>query len=180
LQPVTGNVELTPSVTLPKRLFATLSEGRVDLDFIKLLLEDYHASPNSNRGYPLARAVKAQHDSLIDLLLQHGANPAANNYVPLALAVKEKQLELFKTLHKAADWARLDKEEIESALLERAAKAKAWTIFDYLTYQGASYVCSRHSLFLSQRRYAQHSSRLATQQASQVEAMQSRSHLSAF
>lgn len=62
------------------------------------LLQEYHASPNSKKGYLLARAVYARHLPLIRLLLRHGADPALGEGFAMNAAIGQGDLGLVKLL----------------------------------------------------------------------------------
>ncbi|KAK4057356.1 hypothetical protein OIO90_001423 [Microbotryomycetes sp. JL221] len=69
-----------------------------DLMLIKYLLEQYSASPNSKKGYILARAVFARHERLIKLLLKHGADPSLKGGWAVLAAINMGDLSLVKLL----------------------------------------------------------------------------------
>lgn len=70
----------------------------VDLPLLRYLLERYEASPNSKKGYFLARAVFARHIPLIRLLLAHGADPALKGGWAVTTAIGFGDLDLVKML----------------------------------------------------------------------------------
>lgn len=87
---------------LPRRLVKGLGTGvkndNIDLPLITYLLEHYRASPNSQGGYPLARAVFARHLPLIRLLLRHGADPALKDGCAVTTAIANGDADLVKLL----------------------------------------------------------------------------------
>lgn len=88
---------------LPKRLFKGLtklsSAASRDLDpLLPHLLERYSASPNTAKGYPLARAVFARHVPLIKLLLHYGADPTCSKEWSLLAAIGEGDLTMLRLL----------------------------------------------------------------------------------
>ncbi|GAA6042499.1 hypothetical protein JCM8097_003060 [Rhodosporidiobolus ruineniae] len=86
---------------LPRRVvkgLGTKGGGQVDLPLIQHLLERYSASPNSQGGYLLARAVLAKHLPLIRLLLKHGADPALGDGWAVTHAIAGGDMGLVKLL----------------------------------------------------------------------------------
>lgn len=84
---------------LPRRLVKGLGQGEeVDLPMMEYLLGEYEASPNSKKGYFLARAVVARHDPLIRLLLSHGADPGMKDGWTVVQAIGLGDLALVKLL----------------------------------------------------------------------------------
>lgn len=84
---------------LPRRLVKGLGQGEeVDLAMIEYLLGAYEASPNSKKGYFLARAVVARHEPLIRLLLSHGADPGMKEGWAVVQAIGFGDLALVKLL----------------------------------------------------------------------------------
>jgi hypothetical protein len=118
---------------LPKRLFRRVGstpEGGedVDLEFVAYLIDRLGASPNSHSGYALARAVRARHWALMELLLDRGADPRLNSGVAIAQAAAQGDLSLVK---------RLLGDSVPSArTLEAAVKARAWEVVDFLMARG--------------------------------------------
>lgn len=70
----------------------------VDLPYIMYLLTRLHASADSHKGYPLARAVLARRLDLIRLLLQYGADPSIRDNMSVMLAIGRNDLEVVKLL----------------------------------------------------------------------------------
>ncbi|KAM0746328.1 hypothetical protein T439DRAFT_329781 [Meredithblackwellia eburnea MCA 4105] len=93
---------------LPKRLVRGLGTtnttkgggvgGPTHIPLLKYMLETYSSSPNSHKGYFLARAVLAKDMSLIRLLLRHGADPALKDGWAVNAAVGTGDLALVKLL----------------------------------------------------------------------------------
>lgn len=72
--------------------------GTIDLPLITYLLTTYKSCPNSHQGYPLARAVFAQHYPLVRLLLGHGADPGLKEGWAVVTAISNRDEELVKGL----------------------------------------------------------------------------------
>ena len=87
---------------LPKRLARGVSSPstatELDLELLEHMLVKYNASPNSHKGYLLARAVLAQHEPLIRLLVAHGADPALKDGWAVNAAIGQGDLALVKLL----------------------------------------------------------------------------------
>jgi hypothetical protein len=119
---------------LPRRLFRRVGKGGrdnldVDLDFVTHLIDHFGASPNSHSGYALARAVRARHWPLMELLLDRGADPQLNAGMAITQAASQGNLALVQRL--------LGERGVPTArTLEAAVKADAWEVVDYLMSRG--------------------------------------------
>ncbi|BGO94955.1 hypothetical protein NBRC10512_008016 [Rhodotorula toruloides] len=109
---------------LPRRLFKGIGRGKqedqVDLPLITHLLETYRSSPNSQDGYPLARAVLGRHLPLIRLLLRHGADPSLKGGWAVTTAIANGDQDLVRMLLERE----VDREEAGIADDEVIFKAK--------------------------------------------------------
>ncbi|MBW0472411.1 hypothetical protein O181_012126 [Austropuccinia psidii MF-1] len=98
---------------IPTRLFKALSNvasvrpsspvERVDelqrsYQYIKLLLSDFHASPDKLGGYPLARSVLSGNIQFIRLLLDYGARPSYKNNLVMMVAIGTGDLKIIRLL----------------------------------------------------------------------------------
>ncbi|KAL8283914.1 hypothetical protein RQP46_005346 [Phenoliferia psychrophenolica] len=82
---------------LPKRLVRAV-DAELDLALLTHMLEAYGSSPNSHKGYFLARAVLANHLPLIRLLLAHGGDPALKDGWAVNAAIGRGDLPLVRLL----------------------------------------------------------------------------------
>jgi len=138
--------------TLPRRLFRHLggpdvirgadSEPLPVLEYLwqKRDILDF-AKPwvNSNRGYPLVRAVHARFIPLIRFLLEHWADPAEYDALAIRMAIRMKDEALVRMLIEVEPEVssgskkrrRNDRIEVTPALLDVAAKEDARDIVRY-------------------------------------------------
>lgn len=88
-----------------------LPHPTLDLTLIHYLLSHYQASPNSQKGYFLAKAVASHHLPLVKMLLRFGADPSLKNGYAVVVAVGMGQLDLVKLLlERGGEWGREDSE----------------------------------------------------------------------
>jgi hypothetical protein len=89
--------------TLPRRIFR---HPRLTTDalhtpippLLSHLFEKYTPSPNSHRGYPLARAVLHGDTHLVRFLRRHGADPAEKAFLAVEIALMRKDLGILRIL----------------------------------------------------------------------------------
>ncbi|GAA6010440.1 hypothetical protein JCM10207_001305 [Rhodosporidiobolus poonsookiae] len=111
---------------LPRRLVKGLGKGgEVDMPLVTYLLEHYGASPNSQDGYPLARAVFARHLPLIRLLLRHGADPALKDGWAVTTAIANGDADLVKLLMERESPREEVPDEVDEVVLKENGGKKA-------------------------------------------------------
>ncbi|KZT35507.1 hypothetical protein SISSUDRAFT_1064429 [Sistotremastrum suecicum HHB10207 ss-3] len=145
----------TGRIALPKRLFR-------DLDHLPPSQRDRNSHPlpylrdlsvfaasisreieyNSFDGYPLTRAVFANHLPLIDHLLSKGASPKAKNCFPIRVAIQKGDLALVKRLVEPPDSRDpsrpgkrvklADRVTLTSELMDLASKRRAFDIVEWM------------------------------------------------
>lgn len=104
---------------LPRRLIKYLKNSstasnsfQVDLPFIYYLLSHYHSSPNSQKGYWLAKAVVERHIPLTKMLLRFGGDPSLKGGYAVILAIGNKDLDMVKLLLERGGEIEDDRDEV--------------------------------------------------------------------
>lgn len=101
-----GGDDPSPSLScgiLPRRIFRHQRSTTDTLcspvpPLLEHLFSRYTPSPNSHRGYPLARAVLHGDTPLTAFLLTHGADPAEKDFLAVEIALTRRDIRVLRLL----------------------------------------------------------------------------------
>jgi hypothetical protein len=105
---------------LPRRLFR--AKTGID-EAVRHLVERYHPSTNSHKGYPLCRAVLTHNYALAEYLLCHGADPSVRGALAVQVAIQTADLKAVSLL--------LRDRKIQPQFVEWAVRGKDQGIVGY-------------------------------------------------